>query len=78
MADFVHKDVTVVVGTDTDVGITVIFIVKKDSGLVYSFPTEMGEGKELNKEDMEKFLASSPESEMLTAISKAWKARTPQ
>lgn len=78
MADFVHKGVAVVVGNDPEVGVTVVFIVKRDGGLVYSFPTAMGEGKELSAADMEKFLVSTQDSEMLTAIKEAWKAREPQ
>jgi len=73
MAEYVHKDVTVVVGTDEEADVSVIFVVSKAGGIAFSFPRPAGVFKELSFDDMELFLAVTPESKMLEAIREAWR-----
>lgn len=75
---FVHQDATVIVGNDEHVGAVVIFVVKKTGAKVFSFPMEFGSSKELSAADMELFLASAPESEMVKAIREEWRKVQPQ
>lgn len=78
MAEYVHRDVTVVIGTDDETKITVVFLVKKTGGVAISFPRDVGVAKELTAADMELFLRVTPPSEMLDAINEAWQKVQPQ
>lgn len=78
MAEYVHRDVTVVVGTDEETKLTVVFLVKKTGGMAISFPRDVGMAKELSAADMDLFLMVTPPSEMLDAIREAWQKVQPQ
>lgn len=72
MADFVYKDATVVIGTDEQTEITVVFIVMKGRSLAVSFPRFQGGAKEITPEEMSIFFEKTPPSEILAAIKDAW------
>ena len=73
--EFVHKNATVIVGNDEDANLTVIFVVKKNGAVVFSFPRPVGEGRTFSSTEMELFLLVSVESDMLKAIRQAWQER---
>ncbi len=75
MADpskFVYKDTTVIIGTDEETNITVVFLVMKSRSIAVSFPRFQGGSKELTADEMKTFFEVTPPSEMLSAIKDAW------
>ncbi len=75
---FVHKDATVITGTDEETNITVVFIVMRGRSIAISFPRYQGGAKELTADDMQKFFANTPPSEMFSAIKDAWREKQGQ
>jgi len=69
---YVYKDATVVIGTDEETEITVVFVVMKGRSLAISFPRFQGGSKEIDAEEMKKFFEVTPPSQMLSAIKDAW------
>lgn len=71
-SEFVYKDATVIIGTDEQTNITVVFVVMKGRSLAVSFPRFQGGSKEITADEMNLFFANTPPSEMLAAIKDAW------
>ncbi len=76
-SEYVHKNVTVIVGRAEASRLSVIFVVKKSGGMAFSFPIPTGVFKELSVADMELFLIVAPRSPMLDAIKQAWREVEP-
>jgi hypothetical protein len=75
---FVHENATIIAGNDTEAGVTVLFVLKSDGAVVYSFPMGFGQGKILTEAEIELFLNATEESDMLAAIRTAWNKRRSQ
>lgn len=71
-SQFVHKDVTVVIGHDDDPPVTVVFLVMKGRSMAISFPRFQGGATEIPADKMGEFFEKTPPSEMLDAIKDAW------
>ena len=75
MADeskFVFKDATVIVGTDEETNITVVFVVMHGRSVAITFPRSQGTAKEISSDEMRTFFENTPDSVMLKEIKKAW------